>query len=142
MKEKCKALWTYCTSKEMILYIVFGALTTGLNLAVYFLLTEALRMDVNLAYFLAWVVGMLFAFVTNKKYVFESKTKTWTAVLYELGTFTGGRVLTLVIGEILIKVFVKTLGQSNVLWKLISNVVEIVLNWMVSKLITFRKKAD
>lgn len=141
-KEKLKAAWKYLTSREMILYIVFGVLTTALNLAIYFILTNIVKMDPSLAYFIAWLVAMLFAFVTNKKYVFESKAKKAKALLYEFATFTGGRLLTFAVGEVLITVFVKQLGQSNLIWKLITNVIEIVGNWLVSKLITFRKKTD
>ncbi|MGI6284047.1 hypothetical protein, partial [Caproicibacterium lactatifermentans] len=71
-----------------------------------------------------------------------SKARKLKAVLYELGTFTGGRLLTFAIGEILITVFVKQMGQSNLIWKLITNVIEIAGNWLISKLITFRKKTD
>ncbi|ARP50635.1 hypothetical protein B6259_06935 [Ruminococcaceae bacterium CPB6] len=141
-KEKIRVVWKYLTSREMILYIVFGLITTALNLAIYFVLTDIVLMDKSLAYFFAWLIAMLFAFVTNKKFVFESKARKLKAVLYELGTFTGGRLLTFAIGEILITVFVKQMGQSNLIWKLITNVIEIAGNWLISKLITFRKKTD
>ncbi|MGI6283372.1 GtrA family protein, partial [Caproicibacterium lactatifermentans] len=111
-KEKIRVVWKYLTSREMILYIVFGLITTALNLAIYFVLTDIVLMDKSLAYFFAWLIAMLFAFVTNKKFVFESKARKLKAVLYELGTFTGGRLLTFAIGEILITVFVKQMGQS------------------------------
>ena len=60
----------------------------------------------------------------------------------KLATFVGGRLLTFAIGEILITVFVSMLAQSNVLWKILTNIIEIVVNWLVSKMITFRKKSD
>lgn len=142
MKETIQKIWKYLTSKEMILYIVFGVLTTVINLVIYFVLTEVMAVNVSLAYFIAWVVAVAFAFITNKKFVFASKTKKSKAVLYELGTFVGGRLLTLAIGEILITIFVNMLGQSNIVWKIITNVIEIVVNWLISKMITFKKKAD
>ncbi|MCH4240248.1 MAG: GtrA family protein [Oscillospiraceae bacterium] len=142
MKEKIKEVWKYLTSKEMILYIVFGVFTTALNLAIYFVLTEAMHTDEALAYFIAWIIAMLFAFVTNKRYVFESKTKARKAVLFELGTFAAGRLMTFAVGEAMIIIFVQHLRQSNVIWKLITNVIEIAGNWLVSKFITFRKKTE
>ncbi|HCC01210.1 MAG TPA: teichoic acid glycosylation protein [Ruminococcaceae bacterium] len=142
MKEKLQAAWKYLTSKEMILYIVFGIITTLLNLVVYFLLTDAVKMNKPLAYFIAWAVGVTIAFITNKKYVFESKVKKKKGILFELGTFIGGRLLTFGIGEVLITAFVVMLHQSNLWWKLITNVIEIVGNWLVSKYITFKKKTD
>ena len=142
MGEKIKKIWKYLTSREMILYIVFGVLTTVLNLVIYFVMTEGMAQNESFSYFIAWVVAVAFAFVTNKKFVFSSKTKRAKAVLYELATFVGGRLLTFAIGEILITVFVSMLAQSNVLWKIFTNIIEIVVNWLVSKMITFRKKSD
>ncbi len=142
MGEKIKKIWKYLTSREMILYIVFGVLTTVLNLVIYFVMTEGMAQNESFSYFIAWVVAVAFAFVTNKKFVFSSKTKRAKAVLYELATFVGGRLLTFAIGEILITVFVSMLAQSNVLWKILTNIIEIVVNWLVSKMITFRKKSD
>lgn len=142
MGEKIKKMWKYLTSREMILYIVFGVLTTVLNLVIYFVMTEGMAQNESFSYFIAWVVAVAFAFVTNKKFVFSSKTKRAKAVLYELATFVGGRLLTFAIGEILITVFVSMLAQSNVLWKILTNIIEIVVNWLVSKMITFRKKSD
>lgn len=142
MGEKIKKMWKYLTSREMILYIVFGVLTTVLNLVIYFVMTEGMAQNESFSYFIAWVVAVAFAFVTNKKFVFSSKTKRAKAVLYELATFVGGRLLTFAIGEILITVFVSVLAQSNVLWKILTNIIEIVVNWLVSKMITFRKKSD
>lgn len=142
MGEKIKKIWKYLTSREMILYIVFGVLTTVLNLVIYFVMTEGMAQNESFSYFIAWVVAVAFAFVTNKKFVFSSKTKRAKAVLYELVTFVGGRLLTFAIGEILITVFVSMLAQSNVLWKILTNIIEIVVNWLVSKMITFRKKSD
>lgn len=137
-----KKLLRYLTSREMVLYIFFGILTTAVNWVIYFILTDLAKMDVSLAYFIAWAAGVLVAFVTNKKYVFMSATRQWKALLFEAGTFAGGRVLTLLIGEVLTTVFVKHLGQSNLLWKFITTVIEVGGNWLISKFITFKKKAD
>lgn len=140
--EKLKKLWKYLTSKEMILYILFGVLTTALNLGIYYVLTELAHSNKALAFFVAWVAGMLFAFLTNKKFVFESRARTGRALLYEFGTFAAGRLGTFAIGEVLIICFVQMLGQNNMLWKVITNLIEILGNWVVSKFITFKKKAD
>ena len=141
-REKMKKALSYLTSREMILYILFGVLTTAVNWVVYFALTDLAKADVSLAYFIAWAVSVLVAFVTNKKYVFLSRERQWKLLLFELGTFVGGRVLTMGIGEILTTVFVKQLGQSNLLWKFITTVIEVAGNWLVSKYITFKKKPD
>lgn len=141
-KEKRKKLLKYLTSKELLLYLVFGILTTAINWAVYFILTDAVKMNVSLAYFIAWAVSVIVAFLTNKKYVFMSSTRQWKTLLFEAGTFVGGRLLTLIIGEILMTVFVGHFGQSNLLWKFITTAIEVVGNWLVSKFITFKKKAD
>lgn len=140
--DRLKKLWRFFTSRETLLYIVFGVLTTAINWAVYFVLTDLVKMDVSLAYFIAWAAAVAAAFVTNKKYVFMSGTRQWKALLFEVGTFVGGRVLTLLIGEILTTVFVGRLGQSNLLWKFITTVIEVAGNWLISKFVTFKKKAD
>lgn len=141
-QEKRKKLLKYLTSKELLLYIAFGVLTTVINWVIYFILTDVVKMNVSLAYFIAWAAAVFVAFITNKKYVFMSSTRQWKALLFEAGTFVGGRLLTLVIGEILTTVFVGYLGQSNLLWKFITTVIEVVGNWLVSKFITFKKKTD
>ena len=142
MGEKIKKIWKYLTSREMILYIVFGVLTTVLNLVIYFVMTEGMAQNESFSYFIAWVVAVAFAFVTNKKFVFSSKTKRAKAVLYELVTFVGGRLLTFANWGNTYHGVCLMLAQSNVLWKILTNIIEIVVNWLVSKMITFRKKSD
>ena len=101
---KIKELYT--KNKEIINYLVFGVLTTLVDILVYTPLTEILGADYKIAGFIpwyivtsviAWAAAVLFAYVTNKKWVFEEKDWSAKAIGRELPVFAGGRVVTLLI---------------------------------------------
>ena len=104
MKEKIRALWE--KYREQLLYLIFGGLTTvidwGVCFAGYRIFAEQMeqsRVIVHAIDTVAWIAAVLFAFVTNRALVFGSRKKGFLPVLGELGTFAGGRVLTLAMQE-------------------------------------------
>ena len=126
--------------KEYFLYLLFGGLTTVVNYAVYLLLLYVFKMQsVLLVNAIAWVAAVAFAYVTNKIWVFESKAKG-IQVLREIGEFVLGRLLTLGIEELMLWVFCDIMNLNNIVIKLIASVVTIVLNYVFSKFIIFKKK--
>ncbi|MBE5887552.1 MAG: GtrA family protein [Lachnospiraceae bacterium] len=145
----------YKKYKEPILYILFGVLTTLVNIVVYYLMA-----DVMLVYYLvsnacAWVASVLFAFVTNKLFVFESKSWKAFIVLPEMGGFFLARIATGVVDMVLMWLLIDVclLGEmkfalpmtavtlsGEMFAKILVNVVVIVLNYVASKLWIFRKK--
>ena len=128
--------------KEIIMYLIFGVLTTVISLIVYYALTYTILNPNNSIYLqianiLSWIAGVLFAYFTNRKYVFESKNKN---KLKEFISFVGARVTTLILDMIIMGVGVSLLHGNDKILKLISQVLVIVGNYVLSKLIVFKKK--
>lgn len=125
--------------KSQLLYIFFGGCTTLINIAVFWALSQ-LFPDPNatvLTNAAAWVVSVAFAFVTNKLYVFESRGGN---LLREAGSFLLSRLTTFALDELIMYVSVVLLMQNELLWKIIANVLVIVLNYVFSKLFVFKKQ--
>ena len=126
--------------RGLILYAVFGALTTAINIAVYALCYRALRLPNVPSNVIAWILAVLFAFVTNKLYVFESKSLDRGTVLRELVSFVSARLATGLLDLAVMFVGVDVLHGPDLVFKVSSNVIVIILNYVLSKLIVFRKK--
>ncbi len=132
--------------REQILYLIFGGLTTAVDFAVSFLLyrfwldgTDAPDGFLHFADVLAWAAAVAFAYVTNRIWVFESKKRGAASVLRELTAFAGGRVFTLLTQEAIMAVFVTWLGFNKYLFRILAAGLVIVLNYVISKRIVFRK---
>ena len=128
--------------KEIIMYLIFGVLTTVISLIVYYALTYTILNPNNSIYLqianiLSWIAGVLFAYFTNRKYVFESKNEN---KLKEFISFVGARVTTLILDMLIMGVGVSLLHGNDKILKLISQVLVIVGNYILSKLIVFKKK--
>ena len=126
--------------KEIITYLFFGFVTTVVNYGVYALLVRGFHMDVVPANIIAWIVAMIVAFVTNKLWVFESKARDVKTVLKEFAEFAIARLITLGIETLLLWIFVDKLGVNDLIMKIITNVIVVILNYVFSKFIIFRKK--
>lgn len=147
MISKIKDLVLRC--REQLLYLVFGVLTTLVDWLISFLLygvwNSAIETNVFVihgANVIAWVSAVLFAFVTNRKWVFRSRQRGALAIFGELFTFAGGRVLTFLLQETLVFVFFDCLGVNKYAVKLIAAVLVVVLNYFISKLLVFRHSKD
>ncbi len=132
--------------KSLIMYAFFGVCTTLVNLAVYYLTFNILNLSNVLSTIIAWIVAVLFAFVTNKIWVFDSKSWKNKVLFHELWTFFAARIATGVLDVLIMYVAVDVLQWSSTLCKLISNTFVIILNFVFSKCIIFnkteRQKAD
>ena len=126
--------------RGLILYVVFGVLTTAINIAVYALCYRVLRLPNVPSNVIAWILAVLFAFVTNKLYVFESKSLERGTVARELASFVGARLATGLLDLAVMFVGVDLLHGPDLVIKVASNVIVIILNYVFSKLIVFRKK--
>ena len=137
--EKLKQLWK--RHKELILYVFFGGCTTLINIISYFACRELMHLPVVPADVLAWLVSVIFAYVTNKLFVFESKSWRLMLVLKEGAAFLAARVFSLGVDVAMLYVTVTVLGWWELLMKVLANVVVIVINYIFSKWIIFRKDA-
>ena len=143
----------YKKHKEIINYIIFGGLTTIVNYAVYALLDLALSgadfestVRVAISNIAAWICAVAFAYITNKIWVFESKSWKANIVLKECGSFVASRLATGVLDMVMLPLLVswgldqEILGITGAWAKLIINIVVIILNYILSKFIVFTKK--
>lgn len=126
--------------KELLLYGVVGCGTTAINWVVFYLFDVAIGLDTIPAVAIAWVLSTLFSFVANKLWVFESRARDRATVGREALSFFGTRALTLVAEEALMYYAVDVQHGDALLWKVISSVMVIILNYVAAKLLTFRKK--
>ncbi len=128
--------------KEIVLYFIFGVLTTLVNFAVYTAMAWVLNDNklILISNFVAWVVAVIFAFVVNKWFVFESKTTEKKAVMKELAGFLSARLLSLGAESLILGIFVSVMGLNELVFKLITQIIVLVMNYIFSKLIIFKNK--
>jgi putative flippase GtrA len=146
--EKLMEIIRKVISKEVVSYLFFGVMTTVVNF-IAFGLCEG-KMHYLVANAVAWVAAVIFAFVTNKLFVFDSKSWKPNVLFKEAASFTGARLLTLGIEEIgmwslidllhLDKAFTLPFVSGEMVVKIIISIVVVVLNYFFSKLIIFKKK--
>ncbi len=132
-----KALWE--KYRGIFLYLFFGGVTTAVNVVVYWLCYEVLGVPNVPATVLAWVLSVAVAYLTNKLWVFESKSFAPEVLWPELGKFVAARAATGLLDLAVMFVCVDMLGWPGTPVKLASNVVVIVLNYVFSKLLIFKK---
>ncbi len=128
--------------KEMMRYLIVGVLTTILSLAIYFGLTKTIlnpdrKLELQIANILSWFFSVLFAYFANRQYVFQSKDKH---ILKESLSFFSSRVLTLILDMVIMFLGVSVLRFNDKIVKLVSQIVIIILNYVLSKLFVFQKK--
>ena len=126
--------------KSLILYAVFGGLTTLVNMGAYWLCFNALGIPNVPSTIIAWFLAVSFAFITNKLWVFDSKSWKWQVLRKEIPAFISCRLATGVMDLVIMFVCVDLLGLHAMLMKLLSNVLVIILNYVFSKLVIFKKR--
>ncbi|WP_034773123.1 GtrA family protein [Caldibacillus thermoamylovorans] len=126
----------------MISYLIFGVLTTLVNIVTFWLFDDILEMDYKLATTIAWIVSVLFAFITNKLYVFNSKDMQIQAVLKELASFMFFRFLSYLLDLAPMIVCVELLKIDNLLAKILANVLVVIFNYFASKFVIFKKAKE
>lgn len=125
-------------NKETISYLIFGVLTTIVNIVVFDLCEMA--MDYKAANIIAWVIAVAFAYITNKLFVFSSKSFAPEVLIKEITSFVFARVVSLGVDMGFMIVAIEYLGMAKLLAKIISNVFVVIINYVFSKLVIFRKK--
>ena len=140
MKHSNFQLRAFLTAhKEIIIYLVFGVCTTVINAASYWVLYDVLSIGNIVSTVLAWLLSVIFAYATNKVFVFESKRTSAAARFKEAASFFSCRVLTGVLDVVIMAIAVDLLHGYGPLWKLLSNVIVIVVNYVASKFVIFKK---
>ncbi len=143
-----KIIELYKKYEEIINYLIIGVLTTVVNLAVkYALLFTVLNASdatqLQIAVVISWVVACIFAYITNRKIVFKSKSKK---ILKEFTAFVSARIFTLILEMLIMFIFVTLLKLDSdlwvVVWSLVAQIVVIVVNYVLSKLVIFKKEKN
>ena len=149
-----KKLLSKLLNRETILYLIFGVLTTVLNLAVFWLMNKAVGEDLALVNnAVAFVVAVAFAYVTNKLFVFESKSWDSATLLKEIPSFVGARLVSFGLEELLLwlakdvlavgRYSLAILGLSIgglMIAKILISVIVVILNYIFSKFFIFKRK--
>lgn len=138
LKKTIGSLWEKYS--DAVPYLIFGVLTTVVNYLVYIPVYNLLGLSATVSNMVAWVVAVAFAFVTNKPFVFKSHDWSWKVVGPELAKFVGCRLGSGVMETAIIFLSVDLLHGNGNLWKLLTSVLVVILNYFGSKLLVFRKK--
>lgn len=125
---------------DVIVYLVFGVLTTIVNYAVFLPLYNIAGCSIVISNAVAWVIAVLFAYLTNKPFVFRSHDWTAKTVIPEFFKFVSCRVASGIMETVILFITVDCLSMNGNIWKLITQVLVVVANYIGSKLLVFRKK--
>ena len=126
--------------KSIIAYLIFGVLTTLINWGSYFLCYNIVQIPNVPSTIIAWILAVAFAFITNKIWVFGSKSFNGKVLLHEIWTFLAARLITGILDVVIMYFAVDVFAMNSTVWKLISNIIVIVLNYIFSRLIIFKKE--
>lgn len=131
----------YNKHKEIINYLIFGALTTLISLLIYFILVNTFlnpddAIKLQIANVISWIAGVIFAYITNRRYVFKSMEKNKTK---EATKFLITRITTLLVDMLIMFVGVTILGVNDKIIKIISQIIVVISNYVFSKIIVFKK---
>ncbi len=141
MINKIKKL--YKKYEEIINYIIVGVLTTIVSIASYYffrflIFTKDSNFDIQVCTVISWILAVLFAFVTNKRYVFKSKEKGKSEII-EMFKFYGSRLTTLLIEMLSMYILTDLINVNDKLSKILVQFIVLVLNYLFSKLFVFKK---
>ena len=125
--------------RDILLYLVFGVLTTAVNYVVYLPCYNLLGLSAAVSNVIAWAAAVAFAYLTNKPFVFESHDWSAQTVLPELTKFVGCRVGSGALETAVIFITVDCLAFDGIIMKLLTSVLVVVLNYVGSKLLVFKK---
>jgi len=134
----------YLKYKEIINYLIFGVLTTVVSLLTYYLLVYTILnpnnpIELQIANIISWITCVTFAYITNRKYVFNSKDKN---IIKEIIKFYSSRLSTLFIDMLIMFIFVTKLNFNDKIIKIIVQIIIIILNYILSKLLVFKNKTS
>lgn len=122
-------------SKEVILYLIFGISTTIINIAMFQMLRQ-LNISIIISNTIAWFISVLFAYMTNKRYVFESKNES----KFEIVLFFSSRLFSLIVDNIGILILINVILVNEFYSKIIINIIVIIINYLFSKFLVFKQK--
>ena len=129
----------YTKHKEGLMYLFFGGLTFFLSLFLFWFMDTVMHLHELVNNTIDWVICVAFQFFTNRTWVFDGKVDSTRGFLKQAGSFTAGRLFTLIVENLILLVFITWMGFPKMPVKLAATFVVIVLNYVISKLIVFKK---
>lgn len=130
----------YRQHKEGILYLFFGGLAFIVSIVTFALFNVGFKINELVANIMSWIITVIFAFFTNRIWVFDSPTNGVGQFFKQMISFFGGRVITLIVEEIILFIFITVMQFPSMIIKIISQVIVILLNYVISKVIVFRRE--
>lgn len=127
---------------ELFMYVVMGVFTTAINILSFYVFEKLLNINYMIANVLAWILSVLFAYFSNKKYVFANEDYDHGFNWKEMMSFFSFRFLSLGIDMVVLFVLVQWIHISPLIAKIISNVFVLIANYVFSKFIIFKKPSD
>jgi len=137
MIEKIHNLISKLLNREVMLYIIFGILTTIVDAIVFYISNKVFNIDYIISTIIAWIFAVLFAYITNKIFVFKSYNIYFKEVLKEMVLFFLARVVSLVFTIIWMFVTVEILRIDEFVSKLLANIFVVIMNYIFSKIFIF-----
>ena len=139
--ENIKKIIKKVFTKEIMLYIVFGVLTTIINLGSFFIMNSILKWNENISNLIAILLAVLFAYITNKDLVFHSGAETVKEKIMEFIRFMAGRAFTMIV-EFVGGLILFELPIPNIITKMGLTVIVVILNFFISKFFAFKNKKE
>ena len=124
---------------ELISYAIFGVATTVVSMVVYGVCNSVFEMHYLISNIVSWVIAVAFAYITNKMFVFKTRGMGFAQLKREITLFVSARLASLGIEELGLFILIGLIGWGEILAKLVMQVVVIVLNYIFSKLVIFKK---
>ncbi len=141
MLEKERFISMKKLSKELVMYIIMGIGTTIVSLLSYFILANPLHMNYQISNMISWILAVSFAYITNRKYVFDSKINDSKGIFKEVISFFGARLSTLIIEMASMFIFVSLIHFDANIIKLLNQGIVLILNYIFSKLFVFKSES-
>jgi len=132
----------YSKFQTLVLYLGFGALTTLINVMSYYGLTQLAGLPYIKANLLAWIISVLFAYITNHCFVFRCNTRGWLPILEQCIAFFGGRLFSGGLDMAIMYVFIDVFEANDIFTKIVANIAVIIFNYLFSKYIVFQTKGQ
>lgn len=134
-----KVVLFYMKYRSLVRYVFWGGMTTLINIVSFWLFVDALKMNYQFANVISWFITVLAVYFTNKVWVFESEYSTIARFAKELLMFFASRIITLGIDVLVLFIGIQILHGNNLVIKIIDNVIVIIVNYIFSKYIIFKK---
>lgn len=130
----------YKKYREGITYLISGGMATFLNIGIFALLTYVFKINYEVSNIIAIIVAIFFQYISNKFVVFESKGNSLKENIKEFFSFISCRLVTMIMDQAMMTIGIEKLGINELVMKVIVNIIVIIVNYIFSKLIIFRKK--